>query len=67
MLLKIHSNYFQYKPEEDRFLSYAPSTQAYSIGTWFKCGEKEVQWIRKKVLAGYAEVKVKLPGYTKIF
>jgi len=65
ILLKIKNNYFLFK--DGRFLSYGKADTSYSIGSWFKCKEEEVNRLRTKVLSGDYEIKRKLPSTNRLF
>lgn len=64
MLFKLNENYYQWK--DGKFLSFGKSEgTAYSIGSWFRCGEEESKRLRERIFSGQGEVKTRIPGKKK--
>ena len=62
ILLNINNNFF--KCENKTFKAFGKGS---SCGTWFKCGEEEIERLRTAILSGNFEVKKKIPNNSRIY
>ena len=66
ILMLIWGNYFKF--ENQKFHSFGRSSNtAYSVGSWFHCGEEEIERLREAILSGNFEVKKRIPRTSRIY
>lgn len=64
ILFEAWNNFFKFR--DGKFYSYGKSRKAaYSVGSWFDCGEEETNRLRIVILAGRFKLYSKISGSSK--
>jgi hypothetical protein len=64
ILFEVWGNFFKFKA--GKFYSYGRNKKTNcSVGSWFDCGEEEIDRLRIAILAGRFKLYSKIPGTSK--
>lgn len=68
ILFKYANNYYRYNPVKQRFLSYAKQPgRSGSIGSWFNCGEEQVESLKEVISTNNYQLCNFIPGIEQKF
>lgn len=63
ILFKYANNYYRYNPIKQRFLAYGKQPRkASSIGSWFTCGEEQVENLKEVISTNNYQLCNRIPG-----
>jgi hypothetical protein len=68
MILKIHNNFYKFNVATAEFLAFGRAEKmAYSVGSWFKCSEETVAWIKSVITKNEYKIVSKIPRNDKAY